>query len=232
MMNKIIFVSGWGTNETVWQNIITLLDIRFECIHIPWWKCLGKENLFSDTLDRIRDTVGVVGWSLGGIITLAGAIENPDKIGRMILISSTAKMTTAEDYPATDPQIIKAMLLKLKKNRDEVLLDFAKACFIQKTDQKYIKSLSEKMQNINSDLLSYGLKYLLKTDLRDKISQLKMPILVIHGKDDQIIPYFCGQYLTSFIPNSHLVPIKKAGHGLLISHPKDISNSIKNFLYE
>ena len=88
------------------------------------------------------------------------------------------------------------------------------------------------MQNINGELLADGLKYLEKTDLRDKIDQLKMPVLVIHGMDDQIVPYFCGQYLTSFIPNSHLVPIENAGHGLLISHPEEIANSIKDFLNE
>ena len=53
MMNKIIFISGWGTNETIWQNIINILDPRFERIHIPWWECLGENNIFLTGLNTL-----------------------------------------------------------------------------------------------------------------------------------------------------------------------------------
>jgi pimeloyl-ACP methyl ester carboxylesterase len=64
-----------------------------------------------------------------------------------------------------------------------------------------------------------------------RISEIKIPTLVIHGTEDVVIPYIHGKMLAKTIPNATLYTIDGAGHEL---HPDDYNfvaeNIVKNFL--
>lgn len=48
----------------------------------------------------------------------------------------------------------------------------------------------------------------------ERIKDIGVPTLIIHGTDDPVLPYEHGLALSRTIPNSHLLTLKGTGHEL------------------
>jgi pimeloyl-ACP methyl ester carboxylesterase len=63
----------------------------------------------------------------------------------------------------------------------------------------------------------------------DRLAEVAVPTLVIHGSDDRIIPLEGGQALAEGIPNSKLVVIDGAGHVPTLTFPLQVAEAINAF---
>jgi len=60
-------------------------------------------------------------------------------------------------------------------------------------------------------------------DTYKRLSQIKVPTLVLHGKQDILIPPENGSILAKAIPNAKLVYFENSAHGLIEEMEKVIS---------
>jgi pimeloyl-ACP methyl ester carboxylesterase len=56
-------------------------------------------------------------------------------------------------------------------------------------------------------------------DVRDKLSQIKVPTLIIHSRGDQRIDWTVARDMASEIPNAQLVTLESQNHLLLDGEP-------------
>ena len=62
------------------------------------------------------------------------------------------------------------------------------------------------------------------TDFRDDLPKIDIPVLVLHGTEDRILPIqACGARTHELIPSSEYVPIEGAPHGLCWTHADEIN---------
>ena len=64
----------------------------------------------------------------------------------------------------------------------------------------------------------------------DRLSELKMPVLVINGDDDVLIPSSRSWELRHKIPSAQLIIYPHAGHGFLYQYAQLVANHVKMFL--
>jgi pimeloyl-ACP methyl ester carboxylesterase len=50
---------------------------------------------------------------------------------------------------------------------------------------------------------------------RERLGEITMPTLVLHGEDDPFFPIGNGEALAAEVPDAHLVPLDRVGHRLL-----------------
>jgi len=55
----------------------------------------------------------------------------------------------------------------------------------------------------------------LGVDYTRRLGELKMPVCIIHGTADRVVPYAWGEALHKAIPQSEMHPIPDADHGIL-----------------
>jgi pimeloyl-ACP methyl ester carboxylesterase len=68
------------------------------------------------------------------------------------------------------------------------------------------------------------------TDFRADLPKIDIPILVLHGTEDRILPLeACGPRTAELIPGSEFVPIEGAGHGLTWTHADEVSAQLLRF---
>jgi pimeloyl-ACP methyl ester carboxylesterase len=65
-----------------------------------------------------------------------------------------------------------------------------------------------------------------------RLKRLRMPVLVMHGEKDRVLPPMNGRRLASRIPGAKLVMIPNAGHMLLSDAPDLAMGTILKFLEE
>jgi pimeloyl-ACP methyl ester carboxylesterase len=69
------------------------------------------------------------------------------------------------------------------------------------------------------------------TDFRDDLKAFTIPTLVIHGDSDAIVPFeVSGQRTAEAIPNSKLVLVQAAPHGLNVTHAETFNAELLAFL--
>jgi non-heme chloroperoxidase len=69
------------------------------------------------------------------------------------------------------------------------------------------------------------------TDFRDDLKAFTIPTLVIHGDSDAIVPLeFSGRRTAAEIPDSKLVVVKNAPHGLNVTHAETFNSELLAFV--
>ena len=82
-----------------------------------------------------------------------------------------------------------------------------------------------------SGILQTYLAYHLHGDpIVDRLAEIKVPALVLHGTADQEVPYVEGQRLHAGLPNAALVSVEGGGHGIVASHAVMYRQAVVDFL--
>ena len=70
-----------------------------------------------------------------------------------------------------------------------------------------------------------------RTDFRDDLTRVDVPVLVIHGDSDAIVPFeVSGKRTAEAIPGSTLVVVENAPHGFNVSHADEFNSALLEFL--
>lgn len=239
-MKKVIFITGWATDNSIWNKVTR--NVQFEYEILTFSQCLNfnnSQNKLHCILENTEEKLILTGWSLGGLIALNASLIFEEKIEKVILVSSTAKMPSEKRsvlpskietnrYIGTDLRLLKSMKKKLSYNKNEVINNFFKKAIKDPDDSKYLKDLLETAKSFTIDELKSGLDYLIETDLRNMIKKSKLQFHLIHGLKDKIIMPEQSKYLSKIVPNNTLDLIPEADHLLPINHPNKILKNIQS----
>ncbi|QCR36480.1 alpha/beta fold hydrolase [Nissabacter sp. SGAir0207] len=70
-----------------------------------------------------------------------------------------------------------------------------------------------------------------ETDLREDLRKMTIPTLVIHGDDDQIVPFeSCGKQAAEMLPNAQLKVYPGGSHGICTTHKDQINQDLLEFI--
>ena len=70
-----------------------------------------------------------------------------------------------------------------------------------------------------------------ETDLREDLIKMTIPTLVIHGDDDQIVPFkTCGKVAAEILPDARLIVYEGGSHGICTTHKHQISDDLLAFI--
>lgn len=72
-----------------------------------------------------------------------------------------------------------------------------------------------------------------ETDLREDLKAMTIPTLVIHGDDDQIVPFeTCGQAAAAQLPHAELKVYQGGSHGICTTHKHQINQDLLHFIQQ
>ena len=187
------------------------------------------------TLDKVLNSAGrtevLLGWSMGGMVAIECALRNPTKVSGLILLSTAARFLADRDYDGVPRREHRAFTAAMKKSPKQTLRQFfTRTALPQEPDPKRLQQVSDEANTLDLEELHAGLNYLGSTDLREEVKTLSLPVLVIHGEEDAVIPHGSGLWLAQHIPGVQWQSVPGGGHDLPGSHPKELAASVRNFL--
>jgi pimeloyl-ACP methyl ester carboxylesterase len=148
--------------------------------------------------------VDLVGWSMGGWVAARVALDQPERIGRLVLcdaagIRFTPNFTIFDFEPTTIPAVRR--LYRLLMPQPAELPEFLAHDMVQKFySQNWVVDRSARSMFQGNDLLD------------GKLGALQMPTLIVWGKQDHLIPLATGVAMHAQIPNSVLEIYDGCGH--------------------
>ena len=178
----------------------------------------GNEVLKSQS---IPEADIIITGSMGGLLVMALL---PQSCRKLVLISSTARFCAGTDYPCgTHEKVLTRMIARMRRDPDTVLGDFYK-------NVHYPHPVIRTAPDCPNDELVAGLEYLLSADFRSKVPIIHIPVLILHGAEDRIIPVAAAEWLNGHLPDSRLRIFEHDGHALPAHHFESVMKEIRGFL--
>jgi pimeloyl-ACP methyl ester carboxylesterase len=245
----LLLVHAGLQNNTMWSEQVKALSPHFEIITVdlPFHgRTEGKDTsiLASDVIRIVLDSLGiektaVAGLSMGASVAQELVLDHPSRVTKAIFIS-TGINGYEKKYPldAADMMWYSHMVSALTaKDTARAALLFSKAWGegLDARDDSLRKPSSRYVYNTTLATLRKH-KLLGWPNLRDaptafdRIGNIKIPVLVIHGDRDLSFITQTSQYLEKTIPGSRRVLIKGVAHMLNMEQPAEVNRLIREFL--
>ena len=254
----ILFVHGLGSNMALWRDALNTFgaDHRVLALDLPGFGLSGKEDVpgtmpfFAETIAGFLDALGIdrvqyVGVSMGGQIGMTLALERSARIDRLALISPAG----IEQFTAQEAAAIKQMTTPQSiQQADSNAVKQSIAVNFGTWASRFQWLLEQRLQLAQrSDFGQYAeanarsVVGMLDGPVIDRIDALPMPVLVLFGAEDKLIPnrYLHPTLTTAAVADSARAALPEeadvrliddAGHLLMLEQPAAFERALRGFL--
>ncbi len=167
------------------------------------------------------DQIHLLGNSLGGHVGLVYILSHPEKIKTLTLTGSSGLFENAmgDSYPKRgDYEYIKAKT---------AATFYDPAVATKELVDEVFEITNSRIKVIKIIALA---KSAIRNNLGEELGQIKVPTLLIWGKNDNVTPPFVAEEFHKLIPNSELAFIDKCGHAPMMEVPNEFNAILEKFL--
>ena len=245
----VLLIHGSGPGVTAWANWrLVLPELAKTCRAIApdmlgfgyTERPAGVEYSVDRWVDHaiaLLDALGIeqtdlIGNSFGGAIALAMAIRHPQRVRRLVLMGSvgvpfpmTAELDAVWGYEPS-LQAMRGLLDIFAYDRSLVTDELAELRYqasIRPGFQESFSAMFPAPRQRWVDAMASA-----EADIR----AIQHKTLVIHGRDDRVIPLANSITLNRWIDDSQLHVFGRCGHWVQIEHNRDFNQLVSNFLAE
>jgi len=179
-------------------------------------------------LDHLEiDRADVFGISMGGMIAQELALGRPERVDRLALGCTHAGIRHSVRAPE---ETLEAFRMETDDWSERVRA-LSKVSFAGGIDPRAHDLFVEKKSGDVQNLEGYGAQFaaVLSHDTYDRLPDLRMPVLVLTGDDDRIIPAGSSRPLLDRIPDARLHVIQNAGHLFFIEQLAETRRALEAF---
>ena len=242
---KLMILNGIMMSTKSWEPFMSTLTEHFQVLRLDFFD-QGQSSklnfsytqeiqidLIKDLLDYLKiDRINIAGISYGGEIALGFACKYPERLNRIMLFNSGAytspwlkdigdawiKAGLTRDgnlyYKTTIPVIYSSTYYEERqewmKQREKVLVPiFSTPAFL------------DAMERLTRSAESF--------DVRDKLANIDLPVMIITANEDTLTPKKDQEYLYKNIKNSHWVIVPDVGHASMYENPVIFTSLITGF---
>ncbi|MBX3390096.1 MAG: alpha/beta hydrolase [Phycisphaeraceae bacterium] len=230
-----VFLHGLvGLNEH-WENVVRRFSTTARCImlQIPLLDLSGEDCSIqgvSALTARFLESyfgnegslpVALVGNSFGGHVALRLAIERPDLVQALVLAGSSGLI---EKSMVSDVQI-RPSREWLRRKIGELFYD--RKHLNENDIERAYKELSSRSGARAMVKLSRSAR---RNHLGSKLGQIRVPTLLIWGREDIVTPPEAAEGFRASIPSSRIVWFDRCGHAPMIECPEQFADAMTGFI--
>lgn len=241
----LVLLHGWGTHSGVWEELMGCLSGIFR-VSAP--DLFGQTPMPMAVDDEINGTVdglaaaaprhcAVAGWSLGAQLALRWAQRYPRQVTRLMLLAATPRFVSAPDWSqGMAAAVFDDFAAAVKYDPPGTLRRFR---LLQASGDVRTHQVARRLDTVSASrptpapqVLSRTLEWLKTTDLRQALPAIRQPTLLLHGREDRLVPPAAAEFIAAQLPDVHLSLIPGAAHAPFLSAPDDVCSKMTEFCSE
>lgn len=241
---ELVLSHGWVMHSGIWGGVVDLLasEYRVNLVDLPGHGVNRHVPLSRDLnevaaliLSELPPAVWI-GWSLGGLVTLAAALQQPHNVHKAILVAATPCFSKQTDWDfGVSAEARQAFADGLETDFEETLKQFYLQCFGAAWVDESLHRLGRPAvpDNIpDRHVMHTGLHLLYSNNLLADLRTCKVPMLFLGGTRDRTIRAESFEQAAAMLPSASSCLIRGAGHVPFISHQDRFMDIIRGFLRE
>ena len=185
---------------------------------------------FADVMDELLehlniDSAGVLGLSLGGMIAQELAHRHPERVDKLVLCATAYRRT----YNVRGT----AILARRARNGYRRQRDRASGVHSAAASGTRLRLLPRDLGELPSGRgFVLQMRAAMNWSSRAWLDQLEMPVLVIAGDDDPLIPISQSRRIAKTVRRGRLVVVPGGGHLWVLKEPAEAGGIVREFLLE
>jgi pimeloyl-ACP methyl ester carboxylesterase/DNA-binding CsgD family transcriptional regulator len=238
----LVKAANWMTHlefeweSPVWRHWIEFLSSHFRYVRYDERGCgLSDWQVSELTLERWTGDLATVidsaqpegpvillGISQGAAACIDYAVKHPERVSRLILYGGYARGAFARGNPERLREhrlIVEAIAVGWGKENPAFRQLFTSR-FIPDGTPEQIAWFNELCRRTTSgEVAEKLLRMRAKMDVTELLEQVRVPTLVVHGREDNVVPLAEGRLLAAAIPDAQFVELESKNHVLLEGEP-------------
>jgi 3-oxoadipate enol-lactonase len=239
----VLMIQGLGASKNAWNLQRIAMATRFRCISFDN-RGAGRSDKPTEpfTLEQMADdaiavldaaeieTAHVVGASMGGVISQIVAVKYPHRVRSLTLVC-----TACRNHPWRQELLQSWAKTAEQKGMIEVGKEAAQWVMSPRSFRRLVPAFTwmgplAALRPRHSFVSQIHAILDTREDLVDQLSKITAPTMVIVGNQDILTPRGDSEEIAERIPNSELVVISGAAHGLMMEHSATFNKILIEFL--
>lgn len=244
----IVLLHGWPLSDEMYEyQYNDLVNNNFRVIGITL-RGFGKSSkpfglynydVFANDVKSILCKLDITdavmgGFSMGGAVAIRYvSTDNGAHVSKLALFGAAAPVwTQRNDYPFNlTPSTVNELIASNYKDRTQLLSNVGK--IFAATETSLSAGISSWLYDIGLSSSAYAMAQSLialsDTDLRNDLSKISIPTLIMHGKKDKICSFDMAEQLKLGIANSHIIAFENSGHALFLEETDKFNSELIKF---
>ncbi len=173
----------------------------------------------ASALDALElDNVVVVGHSMGGAIALQLALDAPRRLAGLVIVGSSARLAVTDE-------ILNGIQTDFARTVDFIV----KYSFDRSTGPFFPAKAREYMLAAGPEAVLADFTACSRFDAQDRVAGITLPVLVLTGENDRMVPPKHSQALADALPGGEMVTVPGCGHFLHLERTALVERPIARF---
>ncbi|MEA3242377.1 MAG: pimeloyl-ACP methyl ester esterase BioH [Pseudomonadota bacterium] len=235
----LVLLHGWGMHSDIWSDWARQLGqcFRIHRVDLPGhggspYQVQGNlDEWATAVLEVVPEQAWWLGWSLGGLVSLAAAGTHRGAIRGLTLLATTPRFVAGTGWrQAVDAQVFDQFAKQLQADVERTLVRFlslqVKGAEHSAETLRCLRSELRKKPQPDSEALSAGLRFLQQADMRHVLAASELPLFWLLGERDTLVPAEVRHEFPAI--QSSIIP--GAGHAPFLSHPGQCAEQLTCWL--
>ncbi|WP_337157283.1 alpha/beta hydrolase [Pseudomonas putida] len=236
----LVLLHGFTDNARSWSLTLPYLDARYRIIAVDLRghgrssapECCYALNDMAYDIRLLLDRLGIakaslVGHSLGSILAQTLAEQYPERVDKVVLVSSTGSTTQISQEGSWLATQIAALKAPIDPDSPFMREWYANPLPV---DADFIARERAESAAVPLQVWRGVLHALQVTEFGRDLPKLKAPVLILHGSQDSLFDANAQNALRQALPQARFHAFADAGHNLAWEHPQAAAEQINAFL--
>jgi pimeloyl-ACP methyl ester carboxylesterase/DNA-binding CsgD family transcriptional regulator len=238
----VVKAANWLTHleyeweSPVWQHWIRFFSDHFRYIRYDERGCgmserasgdLSVERWVGDLEDVIdaaapAEPFALLGISQGAAMCIAYAVRHPERVSRLLLYGGYARGVARRGDPARETEYRAIIdLVRAGWGRDNpAFRRIFTSRFIPRGTDEQLRWFDDLcLKTTTAEIAARLMEARAEVDIAELLDRVQVPTLVVHGRNDAIVPIAEGRLLAERIPAAQFVELDSDNHVLLGDEP-------------
>jgi pimeloyl-ACP methyl ester carboxylesterase len=255
----LVFVHGLIERWTQWVEQLSVFasSHRVIALDLPGfgYSPMPAEGIsisgYARTIEQLLDALEVsaavfVGHSMGGFASAQLAINCPQLVDRLVLVSPAGLSTYNNDrnlrlvaQMRRFKRIVNAYHARVARHAELFarhprlrLLEPTTHIVARHSDRLPAPFVEEFVRGLGAPGFIEGMEANFNYDYRDRLKEIACPTLIVWGERDRVVSAKDADIYERLIPNAHKVILRDTGHMAMIERPAAFNALLEEFLSE
>lgn len=239
----LLLIHGWAMHGGIFAPLVEQLATRFE-VHRVDLPGHGHSRDSARQLDPPALAAALaaqlprapwLGWSLGGLVAMHGALAHPQQVPGMIALAASPRFVAADGWAhGVDPAVFHAfgegLSTRFEETIDRFLALEAQGSEHMRDALRLLRTQLRSRGEPRAIALAQGLALLEQTDLRARLPGLSVPSLWLAGRRDRLVPWQAMQAAADACARGGFVRIEGGAHAPFLTHADAVAAAITDFV--
>jgi 2-hydroxy-6-oxonona-2,4-dienedioate hydrolase len=238
---NLVLLHGFAGGLDYWLPLVVGLQHGFDIVAFDLPGFAGSANIpapdtiagYASAVVAAMDELGIkktalLGFSMGGMIAQQVALDYPDRIETLVLYGSAARGDLPHRFESWD-----AAISRIERDGVEALVHKTSSTwFVEGESHPYFPMAREAGRGANKESCVIAMRAIQKWSSIERLSELKIPTLVIVGDKDRSTTPGDSVVLWENIAGSQFCVIPGSAHGTHAEKPDLFNKVVCDFLVE